>query len=58
MTGYPNNNRSGKVSSDLLGSREDVLLRVQEDRTYKPMRSSHASLMGGDPARRTVRPQE
>ena len=38
------------MSSDLPGSREDVLHRVQDDRNYKPVRSSHASLMGGDPA--------
>ena len=35
---------------DLLGSREDILRRVQEDRSYKPARSSHVSLMGGDVA--------
>ena len=38
------------MSSDLSGSREDTLHRVQDDENYKPMRSSHASLMGGDPA--------
>ena len=31
-------------------SREDVLRQVKEDRSYKPVRSSHVSLMGGDPA--------
>jgi len=36
------------VSSDLPGSREDTLHRVQDDGNYKPMRSSHALLMGGD----------
>jgi len=38
------------VSSELPEPREDILHRVQEDRTYKPIRSPHVSLMGGDPA--------
>jgi hypothetical protein len=50
MTEYPNSKGYGRVSSDLLRSREDILHRVQEDRTYKPIRSSRVSLMGGDPA--------
>jgi hypothetical protein len=45
---YPNGKGFERVSSDLLGSREDILRRVQKDRSYKPMRSSHVSLMGGD----------
>lgn len=38
------------MSSELPEPREDILHRVQEDRTYKPIRSPHVSLMGGDPA--------
>jgi len=42
--------RFGRVSSDPLGPREDVLRRLREDQSYKPVRSSHVSLMGGDPS--------
>jgi hypothetical protein len=45
---YLKSRQDGSVSSDLIESREDILHRVLEDRSYKPMRSSHALLMGGD----------
>jgi hypothetical protein len=48
MTTPPNSTESEVASSNPPGSREDVLQLVKEDRNYKPLRSSHASLMGGD----------
>ena len=48
MTTPPNSTESEVASSDPPGSREDVLQFVKEDTNYKPLRSSHASLMGGD----------
>ena len=36
------------ASADRVGSREDVLQQVKADRSFKPVRSSHVSLMGGD----------
>ena len=37
-----------RVSSTPPGAGEDILRKVKEDRSYKPARSLHASLMGGD----------
>lgn len=48
MTNLPDGTAFGGSSSDRLGSRENILKQVKEDRSYKPVRSSHVSLMGGD----------
>ncbi|MGP8070376.1 MAG: hypothetical protein ACLP5V_10850 [Candidatus Bathyarchaeia archaeon] len=48
MTDLPDNTRVERVSSGSFGPREDILRQVKEDRSYKPVRSSHVSLMGGD----------
>ena len=48
MTNLADNTGIERVSSEPLGPIEDVLRRVKEDRSYKPVRSSHVSLMGGD----------
>ena len=48
MTDLPDNTRVERVSSGSFGPREDILRQVKEDRSYKPVRSSHVSLIGGD----------
>jgi hypothetical protein len=48
MTNLPDGTGVRGSSSDRAGSREDILQHVKEDRSYKPMRSGHVALMGGD----------
>ena len=35
-------------SADRVGSREDILQKLNEDRSYRPVRSAHVALLGGD----------
>ena len=48
MTSSPKSTTPDGGRSGLSGSKEAVLQHVREDKDYKPIRSAHVSLMGGD----------
>jgi len=48
MTSPPKSTTPDGERSGLSGSKEAVLQHVMEDKDYKPIRSAHVSLMGGD----------
>jgi hypothetical protein len=48
MTSSPKSTTPDGERSGLSGSKEAVLQHVREDKDYKPVRSAHVSLMGGD----------
>jgi len=48
MTNIRGSTKVTGSSADRVGSREDILRKLKEDRSYRPVRAVHVALLGGD----------